>query len=458
MTQSDFQISESISGVNMRLDAGGIRELHWHLAGEWAYMSYGNCRITVLDPQGQAYVADVKEGDLWYFPSGYPHSLQGLGPDGCEFILCFDDGKASEFNTLLVTDWMIHTPPDVLALNFGMPAEAFSKMATHNLWIFQGTVPGSLAADQDAIKSPAGAPPNPFVFSLGSGPVARQTKGGFVQLADSSNFKASTTIAAALVTVHPGGMREMHWHPNADEWQYYVKGTAQMTVVGAGPKAVTTNFAPGDVGYIKRSNGHYVKNTGDTDLVFLRCSRPARTRTSRCPTGCPTRRPRWSPRTSTCRPRTSPASRTTSRTWCRCRGTARLLRSGNGSFPLRSPPARPARRRVEVVGLGADPGDEARQLRVVAQRRRVGEMPGDLGFRVAGVDGGMADLVQPHGAPVGAALKLGGQVVEGGPRLQRDGPAAQGAPRGVVVGRAGDVRCDVVLASHTVQVGAGWRL
>ena len=76
-------MSESISGVNMRLDAGGVRELHWHQAAEWGFMSYGNCRVTVLDPQGRAYVADVTEGDLWYFPVGYPHSLQGLGPDGC---------------------------------------------------------------------------------------------------------------------------------------------------------------------------------------------------------------------------------------------------------------------------------------------------------------------------------------------------------------------------------------
>ena len=269
VTQADFQISEAISGVNMRLDAGGLRELHWHLAAEWAYMTYGTCRVTALDPQGRAYVADVKEGDLWYFPSGYPHSLQGLGPDGCEFVICFDDGKASEYNTLLVTDWLIHTPPDVLALNFGMPAEAFGKMATHDLWIFQGTVPGPLAADQDAVRSAAGAPPNPFVFSLAGEAPNRQTKGGTVQVQDSGNFKASATVASALVTVHPGAMREMHWHPNADEWQYYVKGTAQMGVVGAGPKAVTANFTPGDVGYVKRSNGHYVKNTGDTDLVFL---------------------------------------------------------------------------------------------------------------------------------------------------------------------------------------------
>ncbi len=121
VTQADFGISESISGVNMRLAAGGIRELHWHLAAEWGYMSYGNCRVTVFDEKGQAYVADVKEGDLWYFPAGQPHSLQGLGPDGCEFILCFDDGKATEFNTLLLSDWLAHTPPDILAENFGVP-------------------------------------------------------------------------------------------------------------------------------------------------------------------------------------------------------------------------------------------------------------------------------------------------------------------------------------------------
>ena len=52
VTQADFQIATTISGVNMRLTAGGIRELHWHLAAEWGFMTYGNCRITVLDPAG----------------------------------------------------------------------------------------------------------------------------------------------------------------------------------------------------------------------------------------------------------------------------------------------------------------------------------------------------------------------------------------------------------------------
>ena len=151
VTVDDFAISKEISGVNMRLTAGGIRELHWHQAAEWAIMTYGNCRVTVLDAEGRPYVGDVKAGDLWYFPPGAPHSLQGLGPDGCEFVICFDDGHADEFNTLLVTDWLAHTPPSVLAKSFGVPADTFANIPLHNLWIFQGTVPGDLATDRAAI-------------------------------------------------------------------------------------------------------------------------------------------------------------------------------------------------------------------------------------------------------------------------------------------------------------------
>jgi oxalate decarboxylase len=269
VTQSTFPISTTISGVNMRLSAGGIRELHWHQAAEWAFMTYGNCRVTVLDTSGRPYVADVKEGDIWYFPAGYPHSLQGLGPDGCEFVICFDDGDASEFNTLLVTDWFIHTPPAILAENFGVPAETFSKIPLNDLWIFQGKVPGDLSGVREAMTGAAGAPPNPFTISLGSSAPHSQTKGGTVQIADSSNFKVSTTVASALVTMRPGALRQMHWHPNADEWQYYIKGKARMGVFNTGPNVLTMDFNPGDIGYVKKNLGHYVQNVGDTDLHFF---------------------------------------------------------------------------------------------------------------------------------------------------------------------------------------------
>jgi len=272
VTQADFQISETIAGVNMRLTAGGIRELHWHEFAEWAFVTRGTCRITVLDPVGHAYIADVNEGELWIFPPGFPHSLQGVGPDGTEFVIAFNDGRASEFSTLLVTDFVAHTPPDILAQNFQVPAEVFSKAPLYNKYIFQGAMPGPLDADRASVMPPDGPPKDPFSFSLKgvrNGPFFRHGPGGTVQIADSRNFHANTFVSASLVTLVPGGLRELHWHPNADEWQYYIKGTAQVGVFSAGPKAQTTNFSPGDIGYVKRNNGHYVKNTGNTDLQFL---------------------------------------------------------------------------------------------------------------------------------------------------------------------------------------------
>jgi len=86
---------------------------------------------------------------------------------------------------------------------------------------------------------------------------------------DSSTFKVSTNVAMAMVTVHAGGLRELHWHPNADEWQYYISGKARMTVVSTGNKARTMDFQAGDVGYVEKTLLHYIENTGDTDLIFL---------------------------------------------------------------------------------------------------------------------------------------------------------------------------------------------
>ncbi|MBV8522904.1 MAG: cupin domain-containing protein, partial [Acetobacteraceae bacterium] len=109
----------------------------------------------------------------------------------------------------------------------------------------------------------------PSTFQLSEVAPTRQTKGGSVRVADSSNFKASKTIAASQVTIHPGGMREMHWHPNADEWLYIIAGEGRATVFNTGPNVSSQNFRAGDIGYVKRNYGHYLRNTGNTDLVYL---------------------------------------------------------------------------------------------------------------------------------------------------------------------------------------------
>ena len=269
VTVRELPVSKSIAGVDMRLTAGGVRELHWHAAAEWAFMLYGSARITAIDAKGKSFVADVNEGDLWYFPTGIPHSIQGLAPDGAEFLLVFDDGNFSEYATVLLSDWMAHTPKDVLAKNFGTGLQSLENMPSRELFIFQSEVPPPLAADRRAAAGTLGSSDLDFAFRLAQQPVTQRTKGGEVRVIDSSLFKVSTTIAAAIVTLHPGGMRELHWHPNADEWQYYISGKGRMTVFATGARARTADFQAGDVGYVQQTLPHYIENTGDTDLKFL---------------------------------------------------------------------------------------------------------------------------------------------------------------------------------------------
>jgi oxalate decarboxylase len=268
VTVRDLPISKKMAGVQMRLITGGIRELHWHVGAEWALMLYGNARITAVDQEGRSHVSDVTKGDLWIFPGGIPHSIQGLGPDGCEFLLVFDDGNFNEFETFLLTDWMTHTPPEVLAKNFGVPAETFAKVPKKELFIFERPLPRPLAEEQKQAEAGTGRVPHSFDFKPSEMKPTKVSKGGEVKIVDQKIWPA-TNIAAAIVTLKPGGLRELHWHPNEDEWQYYVSGKGRMTVFAAGGRARTMDFEEGDVGYIDRSVPHYIENTGDTDLVFV---------------------------------------------------------------------------------------------------------------------------------------------------------------------------------------------
>src|SRR6202040_1771733 len=134
---------------------------------------------------------------------------------------------------------------------------------------FQTAVPGPLEADQKAAAGALGKSPADFAFRTMEMPPTKRTKGGEVRIVDSSKFKVSTTVAMAMVTLRPGGLRELHWHPNADEWQYYIAGKGRMTVVSTGNKARTMDFQAGDVGDGEKTLVHYIENTRHTDLIFL---------------------------------------------------------------------------------------------------------------------------------------------------------------------------------------------
>src|ERR1700728_830293 len=167
MTVRDFPLSKKMAGVEMRLISGGVRELHWHLSAEWAFMTAGSARITAVDQKGRAFVEDVNEGDLWLFPGGVPHSIQGLGENGCQFLLVFNDGNFNEFETFLVTDWLHHTPKEVLAKNFNVSESTFGNVPPREKFIFATELPRPLDEEKKQVYAGSGPVPNTFAFFTG---------------------------------------------------------------------------------------------------------------------------------------------------------------------------------------------------------------------------------------------------------------------------------------------------
>lgn len=264
---TEFPVSTGLSGVLMSLKAGALRELHWHAnAAEWAFIISGSCRITIIDPQARTEVVDFEPGDIWYFPRGHGHSIQATGSADCVFLLVFDSGYFSEYATFSLSDWIGHTPPEVMAKTLGLPASAFAAFPRDEVYFAAGPVPGPLPAAPAAGSLTAPALTHRYRL-LAQKP--RETDGVSVRIASETEFPICTTMTGALMTIRPGALRTPHWHPNADEWQYYLSGRARMTVFQSQGRATTEEFSSGFIGYVPRGCGHYIEPGGNEEVRLL---------------------------------------------------------------------------------------------------------------------------------------------------------------------------------------------
>lgn len=260
-TVTQLPISKGIAGVSMRLEPGAMRELHWHAtAAEWAFVIEGRVRTTVVDPSGLAETNDFDPGDIWYFPRGHGHMLQCLGDKPCHFILIFDNGYFSEFGTFSITDWVGHTPPALLAKNFGLPEATFANFPKEEVYFARGKPP---PAEPSVPLQGWWLSPETHKYRLLVQPPHATYPGGREWRVDSSRFPVAKTITGVILDLDPGALRTLHWHPNADEWQYVIEGEVSVTLFGSHGRYRTERLDKGDVGYIPQGYGHSIENIGD---------------------------------------------------------------------------------------------------------------------------------------------------------------------------------------------------
>ena len=111
-------------------------------------------RITAIDQEGRAFQDDVGEGDLWNFPPASRTRSRDWRATAASSCSSSTTATSARISTFSVTDWLAHTPREVLAKNFGVPESAFANIPEKELYIFQAQVPGPLAADRVAGAGP----------------------------------------------------------------------------------------------------------------------------------------------------------------------------------------------------------------------------------------------------------------------------------------------------------------
>jgi len=265
---SEFPVSKSFAAVLMHLEPGAFREMHWHaIAAEWAYILKGRVRTTVISPDNTTSTDDFEPGDIWYFPKGHGHMLQCLGNEPCTFLLGFDNGQFSEFGTFSVTDWISHTSPEIMAHNTGIPASFFATLPKHELYI--GT--GPIATEPRPVNIDPAVPFGKSLhrFRMEKDGILNEFKGGRERLVSAREFPIQQTLTALRMDIEPGAIRELHWHPNADEWQFVMAGQGNLTLFGSHGRVRTMEYNKGKVAFIQQGFGHYIENTGKEMLKLI---------------------------------------------------------------------------------------------------------------------------------------------------------------------------------------------
>src|SRR6516164_10822665 len=164
-----FPVSQGIAGASMCLQPGSLRELHWHTnAAELGYVVSGSCSTTVLSPEGAA-TDTFGPGDVWYFPAGWGHSILGIGPSECHFILIFDNGAFAEEHTLSITDWLAHTSASVISQSLGLDLESVAKLPKREAYFATRPVP---VPDEGFVSAPP--PANPTLTTSHRYPLGAQ--------------------------------------------------------------------------------------------------------------------------------------------------------------------------------------------------------------------------------------------------------------------------------------------
>ena len=157
------------------------------------------------------------------------------------------------------------TPKDIVAANFNMPKDFFDVFPKGETYIQAGPI----VPISQALDAPWPRESTHKFRLLKDQKAVRDFDGGTFHVASVDEFPASKTMAGGRMVINSGKQRNLHWHTNANEWNYYLRGKGQMVLFGSGGRGKLFDVNPGDAVYIPAGFGHAIRNSGNEDLEIV---------------------------------------------------------------------------------------------------------------------------------------------------------------------------------------------
>lgn len=248
----------NISFSLLKLNKGGFQEPIWHPNGnKIGYCTQGSALVTIRSP-GAADVFPVAEGDVFFVPKGYVHTIANR--DAKETVIAFaiNHNKPEE---MYLSKAVYSLSDSVFTATFNTPSDFFNGIKKNKKDELIKTLPLNSHAPKNTTS--------PSKFNIEGSRKVINTKGGYVQAALKDNLPVLEGLGILGFGLNPKGVVEPHWHTNAGELIYILKGTSRITVLAPNGNPEALEVKGGQGAFAPASHFHNIENIGTDDVEVI---------------------------------------------------------------------------------------------------------------------------------------------------------------------------------------------
>lgn len=258
VTQNETPGLSDISFAALKLKKQGSEEPIWHPnANKIGYCLQGTANVAIRTPGGvDAFT--VSEGDVFFIPQGYIHHIANSGSDDLVINFALNHSKPE---VMRLSNAIFSLSDSVFAATFNTPPGFLDGLKKNkNQDLIKNLFPSKNSNNNKSSRSK---------FNIEGSKKSIQTKGGYLQVATKSNLPILQGLGILGFGLNPHGAVEPHWHTNAGELVYIVKGRTKITVLSPDGKVEVLEVSGGQGAFAPASHFHNIENIGHEDVEVI---------------------------------------------------------------------------------------------------------------------------------------------------------------------------------------------